>query len=327
LGDGDLGMVGDASLMRQLFSRIARVAPTDSSVLIIGESGTGKELVAAAIHEQSERRSGAFVKVNCGAIPENLLESELFGHEKGAFTDAGKRRLGRFELAEKGTIFLDEIGDITPAMQVKLLRVLQERTFERVGGEKTISVDVRVVAATNKDLEAEVREGRFREDLLYRLRIIPLAVPALRERRGDILPLARHFISKLATRTRSKVTNVQDAAVAAMQAYGWPGNVRELENAMEQALVFADGTEITLRDLPSQIVGADPRDALHLPEGDRSLPELLEELERQLILRAYDRADGVKTETARLLGIKTPALYYKLEKYGIGEVKSRTSDS
>jgi two-component system response regulator HydG len=293
-------------------------------VHVFGESGTGKELVASAIHELSPRRDGPFVKVNCGAIQDTLLESELFGHEKGAFTDAVKRRVGRFELADGGTLFLDEIGDITPAMQVKLLRVLQERTFDRVGGEKPVTVDVRVITATNKDLQAEVAAGRFREDLYYRLSIIPLHLPSLRERRADIPQLAQHFLARLARRTRSRATGFRDEALAALQSYSWPGNVRELENVVEQVLVFAEDPLIGVKDLPGHILGGARSDSLAIPEGERSLPELLDDLERQLILRAYERAGGVKTETARLLGIKTPALYYKLEKYGIGEIQSRT---
>ncbi len=305
-------IVGSSAAMEKVFGLIRKVAPTDSTVAIHGESGTGKELVASALHELSRRATGPFVRVNCGAIPDNLLESELFGHEKGAFTDAVKRRLGRFELADGGTIFLDEIGDISSSMQVS--------------GEKTISVDVRVVTATNRDLKAEVEAGRFREDLFYRLNIIPIRLPPLRERLDDIGPLATHFVGKLAKRTRSSVTRLTDDAVAAMRRYGWPGNVRELENAIEQALVFAEGDAIDEQALPAQIAGAERDDLLALPEGDRTLPEILEDLERQLILRAYRKADGVKTETARLLGIKTPALYYKLDKYGIGEVQSRSGE-
>ena len=327
VSDASCGMIGESAAMERVFRVIQKVARTDSTVHIHGESGTGKELVANAVHQLSERRAGPYVKVNCGAIQDTLLESELFGHERGAFTDANKRRMGRFELADGGTLFLDEIGDISAAMQVKLLRVLQERRFERVGGEKTVEVDVRIVTATNKDLAAEVEAGRFREDLYYRLKIIPLDLPPLRERREDILPLTDHFIAKLAARTRSSVSGVADDAIAAMQAYRWPGNVRELENVIEQALVFAEGTRIQLGDLPPHVLGGKRGDLLSIPEGERSLPEILEDLERQLIQRAYERAEGVKTETARLLGIKTPALYYKLEKYGIGEVKSRSSDS
>ncbi|MCC6747428.1 MAG: sigma-54-dependent Fis family transcriptional regulator [Deltaproteobacteria bacterium] len=310
-------LVGSSPLMLALYRAIEKVAPTDSSVFITGGSGTGKELVARAIHKRSRRAQGPFIKVNCGALTETLLESELFGHEKGAFTGAVKRRLGRFELADAGTLFLDEIGDITPALQVKLLRVLPEQEFERVGGESTVHVDVRVVSATNKDIQQEVREGRFREDLYYRLHIVPLHIPPLAERREDIPQLARHFIETLAPRTNPKVTGIADDALGRLMAYPWPGNVRELENAIEQALVFADGDTVTLSSLPEFVRGEPAGETLALPKGQMSLPEILEDLERQLILKAYKDAGGVKTETARRLGVKTSALYYKLEKYGI----------
>src|SRR5580704_4926496 len=316
-------LVGQTPAMRAVFQTIEKVAPTDASVYIHGESGTGKELVARAIHARSKRAGGPFVKVNCGALAETLLESELFGHEKGAFTGAIRRKLGRFELADKGTLFLDEIGDVTPALQLKLLRVLQERAFERVGGEETITVDVRVVSATHKDIEAEVAAGRFREDLFYRLHVVPCEVPPLRHRKDDIPALVAHFIAKLAARTNPAVTAISDAALARLSAYGWPGNVRELENVIEQALVFAEGTALEVAALPASVRGGVPDNALTLPGREMSLPDLIEDLERQLIERAYEKSGGVKTETARLLGIKTSALYYKLEKYGIGTIESR----
>ena len=316
-------IVGETPSMRAVFQTIERVAPTDASVYIHGESGTGKELVARAIHERSKRAAGPFVKVNCGALAETLLESELFGHERGAFTGAIKRKLGRFELADKGTLFLDEIGDVSPAVQVKLLRVLQERQFERVGGEDTVTVDVRVVSATHRDMKTEVAAGRFREDLFYRLHVVPIEVPPLRERPEDIPRLVGHFIAKLGPRTNPAVHGIDDAALARLQAYAWPGNVRELENAIEQSLVFAEGERIDVRALPGFLKSASPEHALALPQGNMSLTEILEDLERQLIQRAYDKAGGVKTECARLLGVKTSALYYKLEKYGIGVIASR----
>jgi two-component system, NtrC family, response regulator HydG len=316
-------MVGSTDAMKKVFAVVERVAPTDTSVAIYGESGTGKELVARAIHNRS-RRGGAgapFIKVNCGALAETLLESELFGHEKGAFTGAIKRKLGRFELADTGTLFLDEIGDITPSMQTKLLRVLQEREFERVGGEQSVKVDVRVISATNRDLGKEVAEGRFREDLFYRLQVV---LPPLRERKDDLGPLVSHFIAKLAPKTNPQVRGISDAALARLYAYRWPGNVRELGNVIEQALVFADGDSIAPDALPEALRMNDgPRLApeaaaeLPVPSGQLALPDLLDDLEKQLILKAYAQAKGVKTETARLLGIKTSALYYKLEKYGI----------
>ena len=310
-------IVGSAACMQAVYRVVGKVAPTDSSVLVTGDSGTGKELVARAIHTGSSRKGGPFITVNCGALTETLLESELFGHEKGAFTGAIKRKLGRFELADKGTLFLDEIGDITPGLQLKLLRVLQEQQFERVGGEATISVDTRVVSATNKDLKTEVAEGRFREDLYYRLHIVPIHLPPLRDRTEDIPALAQHFIAKLAPRTNKAIKSIEDEALGRMMSYRWPGNVRELENIIEQSLVFAEGETITLAALPEFLRGEAGGETLTLPQGDRSLPEVLEELEKQLILRAYKKANGIKTETARLLGIKTSALYYKLDKYEI----------
>jgi two-component system response regulator HydG len=255
--------------------------------------------------------------VDCGALTDTLLESELFGHEKGAFTGAVKRKLGRFELADKGTLFLDEVGDMTPNLQLKLLRVLQDQQFERVGGEETVQVDVRVVSATHRDLKRAVEEGTFREDLFYRLHVVPFRVPSLRERRADIPLLVAHFIKKLGPRANPAVKQISAAALARLQTYPWPGNVRELENAVEQALVFADGESIDVAALPPFLREGADEAALALPAGNMSLPEILDDLERQLIQRAYDRSGGVKTETARLLGIKTSALYYKLEKYGI----------
>jgi two-component system response regulator HydG len=318
-------MVGHAQQMRAVFQTIEKVAPADISVHIHGESGTGKELVARAIHARSRRASGPFVKVNCGSLTETLLESELFGHEKGAFTGAIKRKLGRVELADRGTLFLDEVGDMSPGLQLKLLRVLQEREFERVGGEETIRVDVRVLSATHRDIKKEVEEGRFREDLFYRLHVVPCQVPPLRERREDIPLLAAHFISKLGPRTNPAVRGIDDAALARLAAHPWPGNVRELENVIEQALVFAGGDLIDVAALPTFLREGHSESTLAVPAGEMTLPEILEDLERQLIQRAYDKTGGVKTETARLLGIKTSALYYKLEKYGIGVIAGRTS--
>ncbi|MFH0902674.1 MAG: sigma-54 dependent transcriptional regulator [Pseudomonadota bacterium] len=313
-------LVGDSPIMQQVFATIAKVAPTDSSVLVMGESGTGKELVARAIHDRSRRSAGPFIKVNCGALTETLLESELFGHEKGAFTGAIKRKLGRFELAEGGTLFLDEIGDVCPAMQLKLLRALQERELERVGGEQTIKVDVRVVSATNKDLRQEVAAGRFREDLYYRLHVVPITLPSLRQRRDDIPLLVHHFIGKLAPRVNQSISGIDDVALGRLMAYRWAGNVRELENTIEQAMVFSTGDRITIDSLPATLrIEEDDGggNRLQIPSEGMNLPEILEDLEKQLILKAYERAQRIKTETARLLGIKTSALYYKLEKYGI----------
>jgi two-component system response regulator HydG len=311
------GLVGSSEPMRRVLEQIRKVAATDATVLVLGESGTGKELVARAVHDASARREQPFVSVSCAAIPETLLESELFGHEKGAFTGAVKRKLGRFELADGGTLFLDEVGEIPPSVQVKLLRVLQERSFERVGGEETVAVDVRLVSATNRDLSAMVREGRFREDLFYRLDVVSIVLPPLRERPGDVEELARHFLARTAPRLGRAVSGLAPEALELLRRHRWPGNVRELENVLEQALVFAEGELVRPQDLPDVLRRAPPAPALPVLEGDRSLTEVLEDLERQLILAAYERAKGVKAETARLLGIKPSALYYKLEKYGI----------
>ncbi len=309
-------LIGQGEKMAIVRRTVDKVAVSDTTVFVAGESGTGKELVARAIHRLSKRAQGPFIKVNCGALTETLLESELFGHEKGAFTGAIKQKLGRFELADQGTLFLDEVGDVPPAMQVKLLRALQEQEFERVGGEHPIKVDVRVVSATNKDLDAEVASGRFRQDLFFRLHVLPVKLPPLRERREDIPLLCAHFVAKLGPKTNPRVRAVGDSALGRIMAYHWPGNVRELENAIEQALVFAEGEEIQPSALPQFLQGGAEEDRLDVPR-ELSLPEILDDLERQLILKAYAKANKVKTETARILGIKTSALYYKLEKYGI----------
>jgi two-component system, NtrC family, response regulator HydG len=313
---GPLGLVGESEAMVRLREQVRKVAATDATVLVLGESGTGKELVARAVHEQSRRREFPFVPVSCAALPEGLLESELFGHERGAFTGAARRKIGRFELADGGTLFLDEVGELPPAVQVKLLRVLQERRFERVGGEETIEVDVRLISATNRDLKVRAAEGRFREDLYYRLAIVPLSLPPLRARPGDVERLALHFLEKHAARIGRRLAGLEPSALAVLARHGWPGNVRELENAVQQAMVFAEGERIRAQDLPAAL--RDAPAALPVPTGDRPLPEILEDLERQLVAQAYARARGVKAEAARLLGLKPSALYYKLEKYGIG---------
>jgi two-component system response regulator HydG len=313
---GPLGLVGESEHMARVREQVKKVAATDATVLLLGESGTGKELVARALHDQSRRRADAFVPVSCAALPEGLLESELFGHEKGAFTGASRRKIGRFELADGGTLFLDEVGELPPGVQVKLLRVLQERRFERVGGEETIEVDVRLISATNRDLAARAAAGLFREDLYYRLAIVPLNLPPLRARPGDVAPLALHFLEKHAARMGRRLAGFEPAALELLVRHAWPGNVRELENAVQQAMVFADGELIRAQDLPAAL--RDAPAALPVPTGDRPLPEILDDLERQLVADAYARARGVKAEAARLLGVKPSALYYKLEKYGIG---------
>ena len=311
-------IVGESPVMRRVFATLDKVAATDSALLVTGESGTGKELVARAVHARSRRAGGPFIRVNCGSLPESLLDSELFGHERGAFTGAVKRKLGRFELADDGTLFLDEIGDVPPALQLRLLRAMQEKEIERVGGETTLKVDVRVVSATHRDLKEAVARGAFREDLYYRLHVVPIHLPPLRERREDIPLLCAHFLAKLGPRIgRPGTFSLSDEALGRLMAYAWPGNVRELENVLEQAMVLCEQTRIDVGALPPALAGGGD-DKLDVPPGELPLPEILEELEKQLIKKAYDKAGKVKTETARLLGIKPGALYYKLEKYRIG---------
>jgi two-component system response regulator HydG len=311
------GIVGRSEPMRRVLEQIRKIASTDATVLVLGESGTGKELVARAIHDGGPRRDKPFVSISCAAIPEGLLESELFGHERGAFTGAVKRKLGRFELADGGTLFLDEVGEIPPSIQVKLLRVLQERRIERVGAEGSIEVDVRLVSATNRDLAKMVADGRFREDLYYRLDVVPVRLPPLRERPGDVEDLARVFLARAAPRMGRAVTGFTPEALELLRRHRWPGNVRELQNLVEQALVFADGPEIRADDLPDGLRRASAGARLPHPTGDRSLPDVLDDLEKELVLAAMEKARGVKAEAARLLGIKPSALYYKLDKYGI----------
>jgi two-component system response regulator HydG len=308
-------IVGRSRPMQELYATLEKVARADSSVLITGESGTGKELVARAIHLQSRRRGGPFVRVNCGALPEGVLESELFGHERGAFTGALRQRRGRFELAEGGTLFLDEIADIGGAVQVRLLQVLQEREFERVGGEATVHVDVRVLAATNRVIRDEVAAGRFREDLFYRLYVIPIHLPPLRERKEDIPLLVDHFVRRLCAGMGRSPLPVDDAALRLLSLYDWPGIVRELENALERALVLCEGDRITERDVP--FLDRTRAGKVALPAGIVPLEEALDRLERALLERALEEAGGVKAEAARRLSIKPSALYYKLEKHGL----------
>lgn len=313
-------MVGESEGIMRVKRFVARVAPSDSTVMVYGESGTGKELVARAIHARSERHDGPFIRVNCGAMPEGLLDSELFGHERGAFTGAAKQRRGRFELADGGTLFLDEISTISPATQVRLLRVLQERELERVGGEETIAVDVRIVAATNTPPEELLAGGGFREDLFYRLHVVDLVVPPLRQRRKDISILAYHFVQKLQARTRSPATHVHEDAMKRLCDYDWPGNVRELENVIERALVLAEGDMLQEDDLPFLAnlgnVGAGESIVSGLGDG-LDLGRAIDEVEARLIRQALEQAGGVKAEAARLLNVKKGKLQYKIEKHGI----------
>jgi DNA-binding NtrC family response regulator len=307
-------IIGESAKMKRLYNTISKVAKTDSSVIVYGESGTGKELVARAIHKGSDRCGNPFIRVNCGALAEGVLESELFGHEKGAFTGAIKRKRGRFELANSGTIFLDEIGDLPPSTQVKLLRVLQEKEFERVGGEQTLTVNVRVIAATNRDLEKLVSDNKFREDLYYRLHIIPIYLPPLRERKDDIPALAEYFLLKISREIGQSGLRLEDEAVEVLRRYHWPGNVRELENVLERSAVLAEGVTITVSDLP--LLLSDSRHTA-LENGSLDLNDTLYRVEKNAIESAMKKCDGNKTRAARMLGIKTSALYYKLEKYGL----------
>lgn len=304
------GQIVAASLaMKQVLELASQVAAFDSTVLITGESGTGKELVARVIHDQSPRRMGPFVAASCGAFPETLLESELFGHEDGAFTGARGRKTGRFERAQGGTIFLDEISEVSPKAQVDLLRVLQEHKFERIGGEQTIDLDVRVLAATNKDLEDCVQRGTFRQDLFHRLNVIPIQIPPLRERPDDIAPLAYHFLKRFAERTGKQVEEFSTAALVALAQYGWPGNVRQLENAIERAVVLARLKAIDVRDLPDSIVNH---------SGGAAPPiDNLAALERATIARVLAETGWNLVQAAKRLGISRTTLYSKIRKHGL----------
>jgi len=313
-------LIGQSAPMHHLYRLIKRVAKTDSTVLITGESGTGKELIAKAIHYYSPRGEMPFVPINCGAIPEELLESELFGHEKGSFTGAFKERRGRFELANKGTVFLDEIGEMSPKLQVKLLRFLQETKFQRIGGSRTIEVDVRILSATNKDLERAVAENRFRDDLFYRLNVIPIHVPPLREREGDISILIQHFLKSHCLKKNIAPKTISGAAVESLDQYDWPGNVRELENVIERLVILTDTDEIQLQDLPKRMQTAEQAEPgetithIELGENGINLKETLDNLENRLILDALQRAGGVKNKAARLLGLNRTTLIEKMKK-------------
>jgi len=307
------GVIGASEKLREVLDLAGRAAGSDATVLVTGESGTGKELLAKGIHYTSERREGSFVAVNCAAIPETLIETELFGHVKGAFTGAVRDKEGKFELASGGTLFLDEIGDLRVDLQAKILRSLQERSVDRVGGGRPVAVDVRVIAATNKDLERAVKAGAFREDLYYRLSVVTLHMPPLRERREDIPLLAEFFARKFA---KGSAVSITDDAMAALAAYGWPGNVRELENVIERASVLKRGSEITAGDLPEKITGRTGGVSdiiLNLPEEGLSL----EELEKDLIIRALEKHKGNQTRAAEYLRITRPTLIYRMEKYGL----------
>ncbi len=324
-------IIGESSALRDVFRILAKVAPTDSTVLVTGESGTGKELLVRALHLNSLRKDKPFIPINCGAIPRELLESELFGHEKGSFTHAIRSRAGRFELADGGTIFLDEIGEMDLSLQVKILRVIQEKEFERVGGSTSKKVDVRLVAATNRDLEQEVAAGRFREDLFYRLNVIPVHLPPLRDRGQDILILAKYFLTRFCNKKNRALLTISPEARELLGRYSWPGNVRELENFMERMSILCDNDSITPDDLPQKIhkelgivlperpaivgpacfVWPTVEDLKRLGPG---LKEFLDEVEDRLLREALDMASGVKNQAAEILGIKRTTLIEKLKK-------------
>jgi DNA-binding NtrC family response regulator len=331
------GIIGSSQRILEVYSVLDRVADTPTTVLITGESGTGKELIARALHENSSRKDKPFIKVNCAAIPRELIESELFGYERGAFTGAVSSKPGRFELASGGTLFLDEIGEISVEMQVKLLRVLQESEFERVGGVRTIRVDVRLVAATNRELKKEIGAGAFREDLYYRLNVVPIALPALRERVADIPLLAEFFLTKFNQRLKKQVTHVTPEALVRLCAYGWPGNIRELENVMERAVLFADGPQVREADLTPEVRGTahmpgrltpTPVDVTPVDGTSDGLKEKVKaatsRIERELIVRALDQTNNNVTHAARLLKISRKGLQLKMKELGLREKEERS---
>jgi len=316
-------LVARSEKMKTIMETVAQVAPTASTVLITGESGTGKELIARAIHHNSLRRDGAFVSINCGALPDELLESELFGHTKGSFTGAVASKKGYFEVADGGTIFLDEIGDTSPAMQIKLLRSLQEKTIRRVGGTEEIAVDVRVITATNRDLESMVREKRFREDLFYRINVIPIKLPPLRERKEDIPHLAFHFFDRYKKEMGKKLTTISDDAMVALNAYDWPGNIRELQNVLERAVALESSDAVRAEGLPLELRAS--RTAarenllglLGLEEGGLELETVLEQVREHYMREALSKRAGVQIQAARLLGMSFRSFRYFAKKYGL----------
>ncbi|MBI1903618.1 MAG: sigma-54-dependent Fis family transcriptional regulator [Planctomycetia bacterium] len=332
-------IIGRSPAMQKVYRLTRQVARSSCSVLLLGETGTGKELIASAVHQQSPRKNGPFVRVNCGALPENLLESELFGHVRGAFTGAVENRIGRFEAAHTGTIFLDEINSTSLLMQVKLLRVLQEREFERVGDNRVVQVNTRVIAASNKDLVEEVAHGRFREDLYYRLNVVSITLPPLRDRRDDVLDLVTHFLNYYNEVNDRYVVHIQPAALEALRNYDWPGNVRELQNYVERAVVLAPGDELTVELLPDAVLGRKPPPRLH---GPRDVPTMVRELielgvqeagpsadnlhsrivnqvEKELIAKVLDDCDDVQIKAAARLGINRNTLHKKLKEYDLDE--------
>jgi DNA-binding NtrC family response regulator len=309
-------IIGQSPAMQQVFEIIQQVAPTRATALVTGETGTGKELVAHAIHNLSPRKKAPFIAVHAAALPSSLLESELFGHEKGAFTGAVERRIGRFELADGGTLFLDEIGELEPQIQVKLLRVLEERAFERVGGNKTIEVDVRLIAATNKDLKKQVAEGKFRDDLFYRLSVVAIGLPPLRERRDDIPLLVTAFLRQCGEENGKNVAELTPDAMNVLLAYDWPGNVRELRNAIEQMVVLARAEKLTLRDVPAAIRGGADLTKIAVVRSGMTV----EEAEKELIVQALKELKGNRTKAAEKIGMSRRTLHRKLKRYGLEEL-------
>ena len=308
-------IIARSAKMRGLVDTLSLVAPSDATVLIMGESGTGKEVVANAIHHNSPRAGHAFIKVSCAALPETLLESELFGHEKGAFTGALARREGRFQLADGGTIFLDEVGEMSTAVQTKLLRVLQEKEFQPLGGNRTVKVDIRVIAATNRDLEAEIRSGRFREDLYYRLNVVPIVLPPLRERKEDIPSLAEHFFSLYSSKSGKALKGITGKAMDLLVRYDWPGNIRELENCIERAVIMAREAAIVPADLPLVVQMLSPAEGKESPEIPSGFS--ISEMEKALIIKTLAEMDGNRTRAAKNLGINRRTLQNKLREYGL----------
>ncbi|MBU0479823.1 MAG: sigma-54 dependent transcriptional regulator [Proteobacteria bacterium] len=321
---GVASMTGESNRIREVFALIRKICDTDSTVLVYGESGTGKELIAQALHYESGRASRPFIPVNCGAIPGELLESELFGHEKGAFTHAIRTRIGRFEMADGGTVFLDEISEMSPMLQVKLLRVLQERMFERVGGTRTIQSDFRVIAATNKNLEEQVERGAFRQDLFYRLNVIPIEAPPLRERGGDIPLLIERFINRFNRAKKKKITGLDHEVLEIMMKYPWPGNVRELENVVERMVILASGDHLTREDLPVKFLEGGRRfetaasKGFEIPPAGFSLSEEVAAFEKKIISKALEQTDWVKNRAARLLNVNRTTLIEKMKRYEMG---------
>lgn len=307
-------IIGKSAAMQQMFSTLSMVAPTDATVLITGESGTGKELVANALHQNSARKERPFIKLNCAALNENLLESELFGHESGAFTGAAGRRKGRFELANKGTLFLDEIGDMSLQTQAKILRVLQEGEFERLGGTETVRVDVRLIAATHKDLESMIEEGSFRQDLYFRLSVVPVDLPALRERSVDIPELANHFLRRFVEKNRKDIKDIHPEALNLLMQYEWPGNIRELENSIERAVILCLGEQITPQELPPHLLSEDVR---HLRVSHDKESFTLRDMEREVIRTTLEKTGHNKSQAAKQLGVARQTLLNKIKEYGL----------